>query len=379
MKDKFSTIIMFFIVAGIIGIFIIFGMIFYSEYKSLQLGNIEPEDFHTVFSEDDNITENTVDEDEIKVPQIIDNPLNKIESTNDSKNEEIADIKYDNVNVDKYFYNQLDENAKIIYRALDSNKENMKTGTYKIEFGSTFSNVLNKTNGQDLLGEYYQSGIEAYIYDNPDIFYLEPSKMYLNTEKITRGNEVTYNVYINQGDEVNYLTKEFSSKEAVDNAINKLENIKNNIIASRTGNIIDDIKLVHDYLVDNIEYDTTLSNSNIYDIYGALINKKCVCEGYARALKYILDDMNIPCILVIGRATNSEGKTENHAWNYVMIDNKWYGVDTTWDDPVVIGGGSQTYESRYKYFLKTSDVFDKDHIPNGQFTEGGKVFEYPKI
>ena len=379
MKDKFSTIIMFFIVAGIIGIFIIFGMIFYSEYKSLQLGNIEPEDFHTVFSEDDNITENTVDEDEIKVPQIIDNPLNKIESTNDSKNEEIADIKYDNVNVDKYFYNQLDENAKIIYRALDSNKENMNTGTYKIEFGSTFSNVLNKTNGQDLLGEYYQSGIEAYIYDNPDIFYLEPSKMYLNTEKITRGNEVTYNVYINQGDEVNYLTKEFSSKEAVDNAINKLENIKNNIIASRTGNIIDDIKLVHDYLIDNIEYDTTLSNSNIYDIYGALINKKCVCEGYARALKYILDDMNIPCILVIGRATNSEGKTENHAWNYVMIDNKWYGVDTTWDDPVVIGGGSQTYESRYKYFLKTSDVFDKDHIPNGQFTEGGKVFEYPQI
>ena len=379
MKDKFSTIIMFFIVAGIIGIFIIFGMIFYSEYKSLQLGNIEPEDFHTVFSEDDNITENTVDEDEIKVPQIIDNPLNKIESTNDSKNEEIADIKYDNVNVDKYFYNQLDENAKIIYRALDSNKENMKTGTYKIEFGSTFSNVLNKTNGQDLLGEYYQSGIEAYIYDNPDIFYLEPSKMYLNTEKITRGNEVTYNVYINQGDEVNYLTKEFSSKEAVDNAINKLENIKNNIIASRTGNIIDDIKLVHDYLIDNIEYDTTLSNSNIYDIYGAIINKKCVCEGYARALKYILDDMNIPCILVIGRATNSEGKTENHAWNYVMIDNKWYGVDTTWDDPVVIGGGSQTYESRYKYFLKTSDVFDKDHIPNGQFTEGGKVFEYPQI
>ena len=379
MKDKFSTIIMFFIVAGIIGIFIIFGMIFYSEYKSLQLGNIEPEDFQTVFSEDDNITENTVDEDEIKVPQIIDNPLNKIESTNDSKNEEISDIKYNNVNVDKYFYNQLDENAKIIYRALDSNKENMKTGTYKIEFGSTFSNVLNKTNGQDLLGEYYQSGIEAYIYDNTDIFYLEPSKMYLNTEKITRGNEVTYNVYINQGDEVNYLTKEFSSKEAVDNAINKLENIKNNIIASRTGNIIDDIKLVHDYLIDNIEYDTTLSNSNIYDIYGALINKKCVCEGYARALKYILDDMNIPCILVIGRATNSEGKTENHAWNYVMIDNKWYGVDTTWDDPVVIGGGSQTYESRYKYFLKTSDVFDKDHIPNGQFTEGGKVFEYPQI
>ena len=73
--------------------------------------------------------------------------------------------------------------------------------------------------------------------------------------------------------------------------------------------------MVHDYLVDNINYDTSLSNQNIYNIYGALINRKCVCEGYARAFKYLLDELNIPCVMVIVTGTNSQGETENHAWN----------------------------------------------------------------
>ena len=37
-----------------------------------------------------------------------------------------------------------------------------------------------KDNGEELLGYYYQSAIEAYIYDNPDVFYIEFSKLYLN-------------------------------------------------------------------------------------------------------------------------------------------------------------------------------------------------------
>lgn len=49
--------------------------------------------------------------------------------------------------------------------------------------------------------------------------------------------------------------------------------------------------------------------------------------------------MNIPCIIVIGKATNTKGQTENHAWNYVQINEKWYAVDCTWDDPVIVGNG----------------------------------------
>lgn len=139
------------------------------------------------------------------------------------------------------------------------------------------------------------------------------------------------------------------------------------------------IKMIHDYLVNNINYDTSLSKPYIYNIYGALVENLCVCEGYARSMKYLLDSISVPCTIVIGKATNSEGKTENHAWNYVGIEGKWYAIDSTWDDPVIIGNGKLSEASKYKYFLKGANEMNKDHIPSKSFTEGGKVFEYPTL
>ena len=54
----------------------------------------------------------------------------------------------------------------------------MKSGTYQVELGNSLDNVLNSSGGQDKLSEYYQSAIEAYTYDNPDVFYLSPNKLY---------------------------------------------------------------------------------------------------------------------------------------------------------------------------------------------------------
>lgn len=371
MRDKITSIIIFLIVIGIIATSLVLGLIFLQEYikpdENEELAFVE-----NPVNKNDKIQNNTVEED-IKTPEIVENPISKIEDTN------IKNVNYDNVKVNKYFYNQLEEPSKTIYKAFTQNKENMKTGTYKIELGTLFSDILKQENGQEELGKFYQSAIEAYTYDNPDVFYLNPKKMYLNIETTTRGKNVTYNVFINNGNEANYLIDEFNSKEQVDNAIVEIENIKNQIISNRTGNVYEDMKVVHDYLVDNISYDSSISKSNIYNIYGALINKECVCEGYARAYKYILDELNIPCILVIGTATNGEGNTENHAWNYVKLNNSWYAVDTTWDDPIIIGGGILNKKSKYRYFLKGKETMDQDHITSGQFTENGKEFAYPNL
>ena len=185
-------------------------------------------------------------------------------------------------------------------------------------------------------------------------------------------------MFIDNGEEENYLVDEFSSKVEIDQAVNQLEQIRNSAIESRTGNIYKDIKMVHDYLIKKIDYDTTISKPNIYNIYGALINKESVCEGYAKSFKYLMDGLGIPCTLVIGQATNSTGKTENHAWNYVQISGNWYAIDCTWDDPV-IEGGFATESYKYKYFLKGAQSISKDHFPSHQFTEGGKEYSYPSI
>ena len=371
MKSRVAGFIMSIVIILIICALILLGMIFYQEISGVETAT-EPENFIGNYTSN----ENTVDTETITTPQVVENnPLNDLQSGSNNN----TNVDYSSVTVDKYFYNQLEEPSKTIYKALESNKENMKSGTYRIELGNSFSDILNTTNGQDELGDYYQSAIEAYTYDNPDIFYLSPNKMYLNIETITSSSGVSYNVYINNGNENNYFTDEFSSQTQVESAISQVEQVKNSIVSRRSGNTYEDIKMVHDYLVDSMEYDTTISRNNIYDVYGALVNKVAVCEGYARSFKYILDEMGIPCVLVIGTGTNSRGETERHAWNYVQLQGIWYAVDSTWDDPVVVGGGTVSQSSKYKYFLKGSSEFYADHTPSGQFTPGGKEFTYPSL
>lgn len=370
LKDKITSVILFLIIIGIFSALVVFCIIAVQEFFG--------ENQELAFAEaSENISnsegEKTV-EDDIETPEIVENPIDQIEKTTNMTTND-----YSNVQVDKYFYNQLDEKSRIIYRAFESNKEQMKTGTYQIELGTSFSDVLSQSNGQEKLGEYYQSAIEAYTYDNPDVFYLSPNKMFLNMETTTQGKKVTYNVYINSGSEANYLVDGYNSKQDIDNAMSQIEQVKNEILSRRTGNTYNDIKLVHDYLVDNVEYDSSISKPNIYDIYGALVRKESVCEGYARSFKYLMDELNIPCTLVIGTATNSQGQTENHAWNYVQINNNWYAVDTTWDDPIIIGNGTVSESIKYRYFLKGSSEINADHFPSGKFTENGMEFSYPNL
>ena len=369
--DKITSVILFLVVIGIFAVIIVFSIIAIREFSEGEEALAFTENSENVITTASD--EKTV-EDDIEVPEIVENPISSIEKNNSNTNTD-----YSNVQVDKYFYNQLDEKSRIIYRAFESNKEQMKTGTYQIELGTSFSDILSQSDGQEKLGEYYQSAIEAYTYDNPEIFYLSPKKMFLNIETTTRGGNSTYNVYINSGNATNYLTEEFNSKQAIDQAFAQIEQVKNQIVQNKTGNTYEDVKMVHDYLVDTINYESSLSKENIYNIYGALVNRECVCEGYARAFKYLLDELKIPCVMVIGTGTNSQGETENHAWNYVQLNGNWYAVDSTWDDPVIIGGGTVSEESRYKYFLVGREVIDQDHSPSGQFTENGKVFSYPNV
>lgn len=368
MGRKFTRFLMSFIICCIVFVFILFGIIFFKEiYGDLKLVSVEPEKFKS------NITTTSTVQKNITAPVVMTNSSG-VEDTTSVKN-----VNYDSVTVDKYYYNQLNNYSQDIYKAFESNKEQMKTGKAQIDLGTNFSNLLSTSQGQNQLSQYYQSAIEAYTYDNPDVFYLNPNKMYLNVETITSGSQTKYNVYINSGNEASYLIDEFSSKTQVQNAIASVEQVKNQIEQSKTGNAYDDIKMVHDYLIDNIEYDSSISKPNIYNIYGALVNKVCVCEGYARALKYILDDMGISTVLVIGQGVNNEGQTENHAWDYVRLSGSWYAIDATWDDPIVVGGGTATQKDRYRYFLKGSSEFNQDHSPSGQFTEGGMVFSYPNL
>ena len=368
MNNNFITVVLFLLIAGLIGCMIAFGVGAYNELVNTTYSD-------STITNDENQYGVIEKKEVIETPQVVSNPIDDVESTITQNK-----ITYQSSSSSKhYFYDQLDSYSKTIYDGMFANKENLKTGTYRLEFGDLFSELLSRPNGQDLLGDYYQSAIEAFTYDNPDVFYLDPTKMFLNIKTTTKGRNKTYNVYIACRNNENYLAAGFYSLEQINQCQAQIEQIKNQVMSGLSGNREKQIRHIHDYLIENLNYDQTISGSNIYNLYGALVNKSCVCEGYAKAFKYLLDEAGIDCVIVIGTGTNSKGETENHAWNYVSIDGSWYAVDTTWDDPVVQGGGILLSSHKHKYYLKGLATISKDHIVNGQFTDGGKIFSYPSL
>lgn len=145
--------------------------------------------------------------------------------------------------------------------------------------------------------------------------------------------------------EINVLNN-YSSDE-LDAMLNEIKAAADTVISEIPLNADDFQKIVsvHDTLIRNTTYDTesaALGKNGLWGtIYGCLVNGKAVCQGYSEAFQYIMQLLDIPCGTVTGRAWDSEfytaldGETQSisHAWNYVMVNGKYYWVDVTWDDP----------------------------------------------
>ena len=289
------------------------------------------------------------------------------------------EYKFDNVFNNKYYYNQLDDCAKFIYDTIENNLYNMTAGNYEMKLSNEISDVLYEDNGEEKLDYSFQSAWDALTQDRTDTFFIDITNVNLKIKKTTYGNKVNYALSIAPDSNEGYLLKGLENKQTVHAVLNSIREQRDSIISNASGSDYDKILQVHDWIIDNLEYESNIENSNVYNLYGALIEKKAVCEGYAEAFKYILDEMRIPCILVSGTATNSEGTTERHEWNYVQIDNKWYAVDSTWYDPVVKGFGYVSNSVKHKYFLIGSREISRNHFANGQMTQNGQSFIYPKL
>lgn len=131
---------------------------------------------------------------------------------------------------------------------------------------------------------------------------------------------------------------------------------------------------IHDRLIKATSYDAEAKNA--HDLYGALVNHRAVCDGYARALQYLLYQAGIPCLFVRGTAADERG-TENHAWNVVQVGLSWYQVDATWDDPIIQKLNDPDFCS-HAYFNITTAEIERDHtIVYEMAKKDGMLTSYP--
>ena len=164
-----------------------------------------------------------------------------------------------------------------------------------------------------------------------------------------------------------HVNKKYSKKKikAINNEVDRLYNE----LYDPNLDTISNIRNIHDYLVNNIEYDKEKSDfvekktdiDSSYDstsAYGALIEHKAICSGYTDAMYLFLDRMGVRSMRITSKS---------HIWNAVYLDGEWLHLDLTWDDGRYTSG--RTFLS-HKYFLidtptllsldSKNHIFDRD-------------------
>ena len=123
------------------------------------------------------------------------------------------------------------------------------------------------------------------------------------------------------------------NKDDISKINNKVDKIYNELY-DKDKSAQDNIKTFHDYIINNSKYDSDRSDRNIINYrsdiaYGPLFEGYAICGGYTDLMQLFLEKMNLKSFRI---------SSHMHIWNVVLINDKWYHIDLTWDDPVASDG-----------------------------------------
>lgn len=156
--------------------------------------------------------------------------------------------------------------------------------------------------------------------------FVHPYNTFSSIEASLKGYVITIRVKYND-------TYNEEVRNKIDTKIEEI--ISNNITTDMSDR--DKVKVLHDYIINNTKYDqnfcieedkskcTTTSNYKADTAYGVLFEGYGICSGYTDLMSIMLYKLGI---------VNYRVSNESHTWNSVKLDNKWYILDVTWDDPI---------------------------------------------
>ena len=180
------------------------------------------------------------------------------------------------------------------------------------------------------------------LQDNPSIFYIQSYQL-----KFGFGISEILPIYTLSGNMIELISKECEQRA------------RSIAYRVRKANPYDTLICLHDEIVKTITYRSDGTQES-HSIVAPLTGLYGVCEGFAKTIKYILDIIDIPCIVVKGNANDPVSKMSmNHAWNMVKINGEWYHFDVTFDTTIRSGN-----LIRYDYFALPNKEILNDHNYN---------------
>ena len=232
-----------------------------------------------------------------------------------------------------YAYHCLDEGKQKIYLEMYDALSGMKSG---VPLSTVDKSVL------DIV-------FACVMHDHPELFHVEG---YQYTE-YTLGNTTTGITFSGT-----YSMTSAQIQQAAQSIEHKLEACFQDVPLNEDE--YSTVKYLYEWLINNTEYDKTVENNQ--NICSVFLEGRSVCQGYAKAMQYMLQRVGIQCLLVTG-FTNGE----RHGWNLVRVNGAYYYLDPTWGDASYASGGAgSTAEGfapaiNYDYFLVTTDEITRTH------------------
>ncbi|HHW68761.1 MAG TPA: hypothetical protein GX747_00265 [Tenericutes bacterium] len=228
----------------------------------------------------------------------------------------------------------------------------------KQDFLNTFYTVLN--NGWEEFSFYCH---ENYILCEDEIRDLSST----NTTLSNINNFVhPYNSYkqlylsIDESGKITVIIDKLYTEQEIIRANNEVDYVLKNY-TNDSMSLEEKIKAIHDYIVDTTEYDSlgadlvgnynvvTVGNYKSHKALGPIETKKALCGGYTDYMALFLHKLGIK---------NYKVASEKHVWNLLYLNDNWYHLDLTWDDPVT-NDMNYKEQNKYKFFLIDTNTLEK--------------------
>lgn len=227
--------------------------------------------------------------------------------------------------MEAYYYEQLNKSEQKIYQAIKKGLESMQQSfLVPQEEMVVLSDVFYKVR-LDCPKLFFASNFKYSYYEDSTYVKMKPTYLF---EK----------------------NKIIEHEKAINSRIEKL------IRPMKEKTDLEKEQFIHDFICEHVTYDK-LKKQYSHEIIGPLTQGVGVCEGIAKTVKVLCDQLYIPCIVVISNNNPEKNIKYRHAWNILKIDNTWYHLDVTFDNSL----GKDNL--RYDYFnLDDAHIF-LDHEP----------------